>query len=400
MKYSMNIGRVGALAVALGVGAAVATSPGIAFAQETDSDTSNVGAESTSNPPADETQAEVPGAGDLSGGGEEDGTGPVTEPPAINVGGSTVDTSTNDDNAGAGDDEQGAEEQDLEDEEETEEEDSGEEQVPAGEELPPAPAGNDGSQGLAGGSGGSGTQQGTQTAQGQQLTAGAAVDDGATVGTQRNAVAAQDDNNGVQSLRAITFDDSQASSEAGTFSALSVVEAEPVAQDPISALITLPLHLVTDVLSAVLGGIPGAPGENPLLLGVLAFVRRQFSIFERTFENQAPVIDDYSLVENPDGTFTVTVDTEEPDVDAFDPDGDDLTFSATNGSEGTVAKTGANTFVYTPGEDFDGDDEFTLSVSDTGGLFGANRKTDTITVVVEAGDQDPDAAGGPASRLC
>ena len=122
MNYSMYIGRVGALAVALGVGAAVATSPGIAFAQETESDTSNVGTEATSNPTVNETQAQVPGAGDLSGGGEEDRTGPVTEPPAMNVGGNIVDTSTIDDNVGAGDGEQDTEEQDLEDEEEAEEE--------------------------------------------------------------------------------------------------------------------------------------------------------------------------------------------------------------------------------------------------------------------------------------
>src|SRR3954470_24793656 len=55
MGYARNVGRVGALAVALGIGAAVATTPGVAWADDTASTSSGgtagtVGATGTSGP--------------------------------------------------------------------------------------------------------------------------------------------------------------------------------------------------------------------------------------------------------------------------------------------------------------------------------------------------------------
>ena len=142
---------------------------------------------------------------------------------------------------------------------------------------------------------------------------------------------------------------------------------------------------MSNVLTAIVGGPNTPAGENPLSLGLLAYVRRAFAPFERTFSNQAPVITGALVDENQDGSFTITVRP----TDASDPDGDALTFSAVDGAEGTVEPTGANTFTYTPGDDFDGTDTVALTASDPGGLFGINRKSATVTVNIVHENSDP-----------
>src|SRR5690242_15194487 len=66
MGYARHVGRVGALAVALGIGAAVATTPGMAWADGTTEDHSAVAESDTNQAPAtpDTTTAvQDPGAG-------------------------------------------------------------------------------------------------------------------------------------------------------------------------------------------------------------------------------------------------------------------------------------------------------------------------------------------------
>lgn len=380
MKYSMYIGRVGALAVALGIGAAVATSPGIAFAQESESGSSDTGAESPSSPPANQPDTQTPDNGSSSNG-DSDGSNDATDPPDMNVSATTTDTSTNDTDTSGDDDEDAV--------------DTGNEDTVVDTEDPTADGeqgsatGESGEQGSQGGgeSGNSGPQQQSEGTDELHATSNSGADDDADL-TGAMRVADGGVTTRIASFKTTNVDDT-ASGAATTFNSLALdEETEAVAQSPVSTLFTLPLRIVSNVLSGIIGGGSGAPGENPLVLGLLAFVRRQFeNTFGRTFVNHAPDIKGYSLTENQDGTFTITVDPTDEDQ-VVDPDGDPLTFTATDGEEGTVEKTGPATFVYTPGDDFDGD-TITLTVSDRGGLLGFNRMSDSIEVEIEAGDADP-----------
>ncbi|MDT5014787.1 MAG: hypothetical protein QOD39_947, partial [Mycobacterium sp.] len=378
MKHSTYIGRVGALAVALGIGAAVVTTPGIALAQESDSDSANVGAESPSNPQPNDSDAPSPGADGSDGNDGDDGSTANTDPPDMNIDNTSVDTSTNDGSAGASgdDDEEAVAGADGDDGAADIDDPSGEApgNPPAGNESQTPPAGNGSSQGSQQNNENAGTPQ-------QPSNNDNGDDNSDLTGASGTTGGGADDNAGAASFRSAALDNS--SSGASTFSSLSLTEE--AAPDPISSLITLPFRFVSSVLTAFIGGGTDTPGENPLFLGLLAFVRRQFGTFDRTFTNHAPQITGALVDENEDGTFTITVRP----TDASDPDGDDLTFSAIDGLEGSVEQTGANTFKYTPGADFDGGDTITLTVSDPGGLFGVNRKTDSIDVDIVHENTDP-----------
>ncbi|MCT7660240.1 Ig-like domain-containing protein [Mycobacterium deserti] len=385
MKYSMYIGRVGALAVALGIGAAVASGPGIALADDTESNGSPAGAEAPSSPPADQPENAAEGSG-----GGTDNENKVTDPPDMQVSGSTVDTGTHDDDTVVIDEADAGGDVDEETEDGIDESE-----------------GTDVTDGLVDGDGNATDKSGLGGAQGdgsvgapappsntaniQPPVMSNAANTGNVAGAQRLAGGGADDNSAdIPSFSTTALADPTVETE--TFSVHALTQAAPAPQNPISALFTLPLRIVSDVLTSIAGGPNMPPGENPLFLGLLAFVRRQFAPFERTFSNQAPIITGALVDENDDGSFTVTVRPS----DASDPDGDALTFSAGDGAEGTVEKTGANTFKYTPGEDFDGDDAFTLTASDPGGLFGYNRKSATVTIdIVAPDDGDPTQPENP-----
>jgi len=64
--YVGYVGRVGALAVALGIGAAMASAPGVAFADTSGSDGSSAGAGLDSSPPGSATVGASPDSGDAS----------------------------------------------------------------------------------------------------------------------------------------------------------------------------------------------------------------------------------------------------------------------------------------------------------------------------------------------
>ncbi|MEL7281074.1 MAG: Ig-like domain-containing protein [Pseudomonadota bacterium] len=78
--------------------------------------------------------------------------------------------------------------------------------------------------------------------------------------------------------------------------------------------------------------------------------------------------------------------------DAFDVDGDNLTFSLVSGEEdgpfnGDVVVNEDGTYTYTPDPDFNGEDSFTYQVSDgNGGITTA-----TVTVTVDPANDDPEA---------
>ena len=155
-----------------------------------------------------------------------------------------------------------------------------------------------------------------------------------------------------------------------TFSALAVPDLPvPTAPQPslIDTVLALPgtlistaLNLITQALAPVIG--PGAPADNPVLWGILAFVRRQFT---ENFANATPALAPRQTSQDLDddqvhGTFGGT-----------DADGDTLTYAvpATGAGapvHGTVAVDQATgTFTYTPTAGFVGEDYFFVTASDS-----------------------------------
>ncbi|PEQ12081.1 hypothetical protein B2G71_13120 [Novosphingobium sp. PC22D] len=108
---------------------------------------------------------------------------------------------------------------------------------------------------------------------------------------------------------------------------------------------------------------------------------------EVTGINDAPVAADDVV------TITGTEDTDITVTPTItDPDGDDLTYTFTDPSHGTVAVADDGTIVYTPDANYFGTDTFELTATDPDG----ESATQTINIVVED-DMDPNDPTGPAN---
>lgn len=195
---------------------------------------------------------------------------------------------------------------------------------------------------------------------------------------------------------------------------------EPVAAQltpttPVAAFVAAPLSLVSSVLATALTPFlapgPAAPANVPVLWAVLAWVRREIN---RTFFNQSP-----TLVDNQDIT-EVDDDTVEGSVTATDPDDDTLTYSYSGGQPGAQITVDADgNWTYTAPESWDGayeyTDNFQITVTDQNsrphwhGLLGflrpASVHQDTVTVNVSIPSQiadDPEivsaTAGSPNAQ--
>jgi len=160
----------------------------------------------------------------------------------------------------------------------------------------------------------------------------------------------------------------------------------PEPPDLISSVLAVPatlfartVNLVVSLFEPIIG--PGAPLENTLLWGVLAWTRQQVT---RTLTNRSPEIgvDEISLVVDEDSTENLVAILPTTDADA-----DAISYSVAPGhapANGSVAISG-NTVAYTPNPDFTGEDSFTLVASD-GAAFHIHAlgqgHTDTATVTV------------------
>ncbi|MDT5179393.1 MAG: large repetitive protein [Mycobacterium sp.] len=153
--------------------------------------------------------------------------------------------------------------------------------------------------------------------------------------------------------------------------------------DPIGALFALPgniLSFATDLISAALTpfvtGVPSTPADTPVLWAVLAFVRRQFF-------NSTPTLAPNGQVAYPTTGQLYGL------VGGVDADGDPLTYEVLQGpAHGDITLNAVGAYVYTPDAGYVGEDSFTVGVSDTGahvhglaGLFSPYGPHTTVATI-------------------
>jgi len=175
--------------------------------------------------------------------------------------------------------------------------------------------------------------------------------------------------------------------EASAAAAPSAVAARPLT-------LTQPVHLsarptAIRVLSALFGSMPAGPFDSPVNWVMLAAVREQWGVVRArtgvpmaavaTAVNNPPVITSVVLSAPNSSTGAVT-----GTVSASDPDADKITYKATTSSKGTVSITTAGVFIYTP----------TATARHAAAKLGASTATTTDTVTVTV----TDAKGAVSSR--
>lgn len=363
MGYSTFVGRVGALAVALGVGVSVG-SPGIAWADETETtDDPRVEASQEENETAEDEPVEVDEP-ESDEDGEESG-GEVEEPEAAEE----LDDS-----------------EELDDTEEVEEVEEVEEPEPETETLD---ENNDGGVDFVDEVGSSIPT----VARSAEPDVPPAVTEQPTTPEPPRALTSAPEPTVLVSV--LTFDDevpvefTQRVAVADESSSVLAQQIAPAAAEPNplarvlavpAALLNAAINLAVAVLEPYIG--PGGPFDNALLWGVLAWVRRESNLL---LDNHTPEI----------GVDTMSLDVVSgdwvaiglPDVDA---DGEVLTYSVAPRGEaggpqaGTVTIVG-NVVTYVPDAGYVGADAFVVTASDAAAgnhLHQLGGHTDTVAVNV------------------
>ena len=415
--HAQHVGRVGALAVALGVGFAVATSPGVAWADtsadgnaspDSPSDSTPADGGGQKNPDAPDTSPESSGSGSRadetpqpqSGGATETKSSEVTETSEVAPG--VVVRSS----GGA-----------LTSGQKT----SAEETSPATTDPDPAPTESTPVVSAA--------EPAVRTADPVEVVTPAAgpsedqapqhdspsvaegeISGGAADPTTKAAPSTSRSSGGMQTPTALRIDEAAVQQAGATgresapaavtpFAALDAAAVEPAPPaNFIEALSAIPATflnaaatLVNNVLQALFVPAPGTT-DPPLLAAVLAFVRRTFS----TFANATPTLNPQQTSQDLDdrevhGTFG-----------GADADGDTLTYTVPGSGDGAPAHgtvtidQAAGTWTYTPNVGFAGPDSFNVTASDEASgyhvhLFGTEHTTTalvsvTVTPPVDAND--------------
>ncbi|HJT91311.1 MAG TPA: beta-propeller fold lactonase family protein, partial [Mycobacterium sp.] len=349
MGNANYIGRVGALAVALGIGTAVVTTPWVAVAEPSADASSPTGSTSTDDPKPEAAEDSSRDANATAG--TADAGEPTDEDP---------------DSGNSGDESatpQAPEPAAVEDTElETEPAPTTPEQPPVSNRVAPPPAT------VAAALTESSNNDSPAQPQSVSVDLPEAADPGAVASTR-----------GADDLHvpAITVSVTSARSTAPAVptavptTAVSAqlvpaAQALPAPASPVSVVTGLVSGLLAWVgLSPGLSTAPAAPAQAPLLWGLLAWVRREV---ERTMFNKTPTTA-YNPAENSqsvDGVIT-------GDLNAVDADGDPLSFIVSQAPQnGTVVVNTDGTFVYTPSAQLaatGGTDVFTVKVEDQGSHF-------------------------------
>ncbi|WP_133057338.1 Ig-like domain-containing protein [Mycolicibacterium iranicum] len=384
------VGRVGALAVALGVGAAAATTPAVVWADTSDTSDAGTSATTSDSEGAAKTADETAESDQLD-----------TAPDDAADGDAAVDgddAAADEDSDAAGNDEESSTTDEIDSTPVTTDEPADETAPVIDTETDPVrPAGDeteaaDSADALTHtvDNGGDGSQTSTTPASLRSAaTATAPTDSPAESAGWRAATASEN---------AIT-----AAAEAAEPATpiITPVTTRPVAvapPTPAAVLAGLPgafISAATGLVAlavapfAVLPGLFGVPGAPPPATGVwmvLAFARRQFF-------NSPPKLKPTPTSSDP-ATGLIT-----GNLGGFDADGDEITFEVLRDpAHGTLtvdASTGA--YTYTPAAGFAGADTFVVAVTDSGpdGLFGflaparGHTTVTAVTITVPQLDLDP-----------
>lgn len=381
MGCSTYVGRVGALAVALGVGWAATVGTGVATA-EPSADTSAGPSDSS---PAADTGASTPSS---SAGAESPSAtsgAPTTTSTSTSASGYTSTTTSGDGPSSSVSSSGGAltseratgtsvpGEPDVEVEAESPTSDPGTPSTPTPSVPPPTPSADAEPTGPTPAPASSTSARPEPVADrpspsarpdGPSTPTTAAT--GTTVGGVRQTlVAGATPPDATRAATART-----ASAEQLAVPAANTAQAAPADAGPVAALLRLPgafldaaAGMVAVVLSPLLAPGPATPAPSPTLFAVLAWVRREV---ERTFFNSAPTIAYPASGNSQDVNGRVT-----GSVVVTDRDGDPVSLSAStpvNGGAVTLRPDG--TFTYTPTAELartGGVDSFTVTAVSTGG---------------------------------
>lgn len=356
----LAVGRVGALAVALGVGAAVFALPGLAVA-ETGGSSGASGTSSSSGSSADS-------AGEATDEGS--GTSPSGE--ALEGGGSEAEAAPAEEQASAGSDGAGAEmdgagEVDGEDDAEVDLASGAEDGEVSGDAAAPddttAGAADDATTARAssGGSTGNGSGGGATAA---TRAPGAGVPSWETDISRANQ--STDATSPSMSARVAPMTASSASVVAETVKSDLVGRVKAAAPAASSTTTAFSTGLISEPLRALeLSPGSGAggntqPWDGSVLAAVLAWVRREI---DRLFFNKTPTAHPAQMSQTGDGVVRGT-------LNAADANEDPLVFKVTSAPlHGTVVVNSEGLYTYTSNPDFaatGGTDSFTVRVRDTG----------------------------------
>ncbi|AFM17978.1 VCBS repeat-containing protein [Mycolicibacterium chubuense NBB4] len=363
MGYAKHIGRIGALAITLGVGVGIGTSPGIALADEPGTSTSST-ADSSPGAAAKGTSHASPASRRAARKAARTHTGPSED----SQGGATTGTAAEDDTTAA--------------------EDVDAADPAGGEEKPePTPA---------------------------RHRSGKAV---RAVATAPRSAASEDASATVTHERTVEAAESAPSTEPGPDATTAARTAASASRDvPVEAAdgVTAPAEppvaeptsvTLTSVLSSLFGrgGVPAVPAESPALWVLAAAARRQLgktdtadaqtNALAQIAANSDPVAG-APVVSQPDSSGVVT-----GYVIVADADGDPLTYVVGNPGNGKVAVTqdaGVFSFAYTPtatarhaaaSDTGAKTDSFILTFSDGNG----GTATSTVTVAIAPVNAEPTA---------
>jgi hypothetical protein len=153
------------------------------------------------------------------------------------------------------------------------------------------------------------------------------------------------------------------------------------------AIINFAVSVVNTIFTSFLGGGSTPAGQTPLLFALLAFVRNEF---QRGLPPTA-VADTITTSENTQKTFT------EADLVGDDAGQNLKVVDFTQPANGTLVKNENGTFTYTPKNNWSGTDSFTYTASDEDGPFhlhfyqldgdAGHTSTATVTITVTNTEQ-------------